>query len=61
MDNNGAKWEKGQCTNNDIIYFLLKERNSKRYSHFHISKGEAKQISNDLLQASVNNKDNIKH
>ena len=61
MDYNGAKWEMGQCTNNDIIYFLLKERNSKRYSHFHISKEEAKQISNDLLQASVNNRDNIKH
>lgn len=61
MNYNGAKWEMGQCNDKDIIYFLIKERNSKRYAHFHISKEEAIQISNDLLQASVNGQDNIKH
>ena len=61
MNYNGAKWEMGQCVDEDIMYFLLKERHSKRFSHFHISKEEAKQIANDLLQVAVNGKDNIRH
>ena len=58
---NGAKWEMGQCTDKRVMYFLLKGKGDKRYSHFHISKEEAIQISNDLLQAAVNDKDNIRH
>lgn len=58
---NGAKWEMGQCTDKEVIYFLLKGRNDKRYAHFHISKKEARMIANDLLQASVNDVDNIRH
>lgn len=57
----GAKWEIGQCTDKEVIYFLLKGRNDKRYAHFHISKKEARMIANDLLQASVNDVDNIRH
>lgn len=61
IDYNGAKWEMGQCIDDNVMYFLLKGRNDKRYSHYHISKEEAKMIANDLLKVAVNGEDKLKH
>ena len=61
MNYSGAKWEMGQCTDKDIMYLWLKGRNDKRYSHFHISKEDAKQLYNDLLRVAINGDDNVKH
>lgn len=61
MNYNGAKWEMGQCTDDSVIYLLLKGRGDKRYAHFHISKEDAKQLYNDLLQVTLLGEDNIKH
>ena len=61
MNYNGAEWETGNTTDDNVIFLLLKDRNSSRFSHFHISKNDTLELINNLLEVINNTDIRIEH